>query len=96
MIKWTAEDDLRATAEGWGLFATDSSLQLQADYESGVFVSGTTAHDDLAWFHVYEEANKGSGFHRRALNYIQQESPVEYNLIMEHVNANSPSYQAVG
>lgn len=100
MIKWSATDDARAQSEGWGLFATDkeghASLELQADFESGVFTTGDTAHDNLAWCFVYEQANKGSEFHRKALNYVEQEAPEEYALIMEYVNANSPTPEPVG
>lgn len=73
---FSATDHLAATAEGWGIFAVDgddTELQLQRLDESDTFRS-----DDEAWEFVITKAVSGSGLHQRAIAYIKQTSPDEF------------------
>lgn len=81
--EWSAEDDHRASAEGWAIFrcvggVDHGTYQLQKDDEVGAF-----DEDDEAWRHVVAQAAAGSPLHRRALRFLKRTSPVEHQRIIE-------------
>lgn len=82
-VVWTLPDAQMAGVEGWGLFETigGNGLQLQKVDEADTF------KEDLdAWRHVVGKSQEPfhlGTLHRRALNYLQQENPLEYKLIQE-------------
>lgn len=81
----TTDSDL-AQAEGWDIFEASGSIanvngdrefQLQRIDETQVFPG-----DEEAWHHVYTQAHAGSALHRRALIFLRERSPAEFEAII--------------
>jgi hypothetical protein len=94
MIEWTADDAEKAGRQGWGLFEANGSeeragtivngeaygdrpYELQCIDESDVFTT-----DDEAWRFVSESAVEGNVFAKKALEFLEQHSPREYDAII--------------
>jgi hypothetical protein len=74
--KWTAKDAVRAAAEGWGFFDTDSQFYFHPELElEKVDDSAAFEYDDDAQLFVANQAAAGSKFHRRALHYLAEQCP---------------------
>lgn len=74
--EWTNRDSDAACAEGWDIFEAGDGMQLQRDDDGAVF-----ADDFDAWVHVWEQAQQDSPLHVRALAYLAEASPEEYESI---------------
>jgi|AntDeeMinimDraft_5_1070356.scaffolds.fasta_scaffold12010_5 hypothetical protein len=82
-IVFTVSDDEIANAEGWGIFSVDGDdkdLQLQKFDDSSAFQD-----DDAAWDFVLTKAVSGSELHQRAIAFIKQESPDEFESFVKDV-----------
>ena len=73
-IDWTKANSAQANAEGWDIFAVDSDghppFELQACFDAGIFMDGTSADDAAAVAHVVGLAEQGSPLHCHALRFI--------------------------
>lgn len=74
-------DATRAIEEGWSIFSVGgNAYQLQRLDEAEVFKS-----DEDAWKFVWDKAQEGSFYHQSALNFIHENSPLEWSAIERHV-----------
>ena len=84
------DDDEIATSEGWGVFDSAGSdggpWQIQRIDELEMFPS-----DDEAWVHVWTRAAEGSPVHRRALDYVREHNPPEYEAIERWCSKKGPN-----
>ncbi len=82
-IEWTNEDSKAAVAQGWDIFTTergpsnDVPFELQRDDEASVFATDHEAHA-----FVKTQAATGAEPATKALNYLKEASPLEYDAIM--------------
>jgi hypothetical protein len=79
-----------AAKEGWTVSDCDGSengtpYQLQALDEAAVFVD-----DSAAWLHVVTNARNGDALAIKALEFIRDFSPKEYDYISKHVGTAFP------
>jgi hypothetical protein len=79
--QWTPEDQDAAVAKGWGLFdasdsENDTPYQLQASSDAGLIWN-----DDDAWMLVVNNARAGEPLERKALAFLKERSPNEYDFI---------------
>lgn len=92
-ITFSSDDHLSASAEGWDIFAVnadESNLQLQKIDEQNTFGS-----DDEAWEFVITKAVSGSKLHQRAIAYIKQETPEEFEQFVKDVTVAEQNGQAM-
>lgn len=86
---WTIADSRAAITEGWDVFDCDGS-------DNGRFQickrddMTTFDIDDDVWVHVAKRATDGSALHVRALAFIMQHNPIEYNAISNTVRVPVP------
>lgn len=84
---WTGRDAIEASAEGWDVFDSGGSengpfqICMRDDMDSGFLT------DEEVWQHVVDEAREGSALHRRALDFVREHNPAEYETIIGHVGA---------
>lgn len=78
---WTDADSLQAMLEGWDIFAVGHNYyELQQDDERDLFGS-----DAAAWKYVCEQAAAGGDLHQRALEFLKENSPHEYDAIQRYM-----------
>lgn len=86
-MAWSDEDIDAAGLEGWGIYDAAGSehnkeglapLQVQRDDD------GPLGSDDEAWLLIVEKSNAGSAMHRRALRHVREESPGEFQAIVDY------------
>ena len=87
ITEWTNEDSTLASAEGWDVFDSEGSAngpwQIQKRDETSTFNQDTDA-----WRYVWQRAERGSLLHQRALEYIKEHNPPEYDAIRQWVGAS--------
>lgn len=72
-------DGRKAEIEGWNIFNDGAAARLERHDDAAIF-----ADDSAAWTYVVGQARKGSGLHKRALEYLKANAPEEYLRILEH------------
>lgn len=79
-------DNTYAIKEGWCIseVGSETPFRLEKYDESTSFKS-----DQEAWQFVYDLSVKGSCYHSYALVYLNQNSPKEFNTIVEHISKGS-------
>lgn len=87
-LDWTPIDSYVASMEGWDIFEThltDEPWQLQKlDCPDDLPDANEFDDDGQAWEVVWARAWAGSPFHRKTLQFIHDNSPHEWRLILEH------------
>lgn len=90
--QWTRDDHAEAVAAGWDIFDTGGDpcpFQLQKRDDMGVFED-----DGDAWDHVLDCERHGSddGLSRRAMEFLREHSPAEYEKIRYHAEVAEQLY----
>jgi hypothetical protein len=84
---WTPADSLRASIEGWDIFAnagaSNGAYLLQACSDKPARFDG----DMSAWRHVSARAAAGSELHTRAMDFLKGKNLQEYRRVVENTAA---------
>lgn len=106
MTEWATPDQNAANAEGWNLFEAEGSVQnkdgrspyqlQRIDFpedDDGNQIPAPFEDDHEAWEHVWSAAAAGSELHKRAIQFLNANSPGEYAYITEYLAnlANQPA-----
>jgi hypothetical protein len=92
-IVWNMTDSEAACREGWNVFActgVKEPYRLER-YDSPDSSAPIFPDDRRVWQHVINKAYEGSTLHKKALRFINQESPSEYKHIAKAFPANIES-----
>lgn len=95
MTTWTDDDSQAALAEGWDLFwcaNADSPWEIEridapADDDRVDYDDPKFSDDREVWVHVTEQAKAGSSLHQKALDFIAEHNPTEWDHIRRWTNS---------
>jgi hypothetical protein len=77
---WSREDEHAAAGEGWGIFDYDAAGQFQLQRLDDLMRFHT---DYEAWRHVWASARTGNVTCQRALAFLAERNPSEYEAIRD-------------
>ena len=95
MSNWTNTDSAAACADGWNIFecfgSDNGPWQIQrldepSDWPEFHGRPYPFAEDADAWCHVWQKAEEGSALHQRALAFLGEHNPSEFDAIRRWCN----------